>query len=167
MTGLFEKNPRLKGIFYIVLSAFCFAWMNTFVRLSGDLPSIQKSFFRNLVAAFVAFVLLRKDHVPLRWQKGNLKFLLVRSICGTLGILGNFYAVDHLLLADASMLQKMSPFFALIFSYFFLKEKCTPFQVSAIIIAFFGSLFIIKPTFANMELVPSLIGFIGDRKSVV
>ena len=161
MTGLFEKNPRLKGIFYIVLSAFCFAWMNTFVRLSGDLPSIQKSFFRNLVAAFVAFVLLRKDHVPLRWQKGNLKFLLVRSICGTLGILGNFYAVDHLLLADASMLQKMSPFFFFFFSYFFLKEKCTPFQVSAIIIAFFGSLFIIKPTFANMELVPSLIGFIG------
>lgn len=121
----------------------------------------SEKLFRNLVAAFVAFVLLRKDHVPLRWQKGNLKFLLVRSICGTLGILGNFYAVDHLLLADASMLQKMSPFFALIFSYFFLKEKCTPFQVSAIIIAFLGSLFIIKPTFANMELAPSLIGFIG------
>ena len=44
-----------------------------------DLPSIQKSFFRNLVAAFVAFVLLRKDHVPLRWQKGNLKFLIFSS----------------------------------------------------------------------------------------
>ena len=37
------KN-EYKGIFYIVLSAFCFAVMNMFVRMAGDLPSIQKSF---------------------------------------------------------------------------------------------------------------------------
>ena len=35
----------------IILSAFFFACMNVSVRLAGDLPSIQKSFFRNLVAA--------------------------------------------------------------------------------------------------------------------
>ena len=44
-------SRRYKGILYIVLSAFCFALMNLFVRLAGDLPSIQKSFFRNFVAA--------------------------------------------------------------------------------------------------------------------
>lgn len=47
------KN-EYKGIFYIVLSAFCFAVMNMFVRMAGDLPSIQKSFFRNLVAVVFA-----------------------------------------------------------------------------------------------------------------
>ena len=50
------KN-EYKGIFYIVLSAFCFAVMNMFVRMAGDLPSIQKSFFINLVA--VGFAGLR------------------------------------------------------------------------------------------------------------
>lgn len=44
-----EKNKNL-GILFIVLSAFSFAWMSTFVRLAGDLPSVEKSFFRNLVA---------------------------------------------------------------------------------------------------------------------
>lgn len=156
-----HMNQKTKGILCIVISAFCFAWMNAFVRLSGDIPSIQKSFFRNFVAAIVAFILLRKSRTPLQWQKGNLKFLLIRSICGTLGILGNFYAVDHLVLSDASMLNKMSPFFAIIFSYLFLKEKCTPFQVFGVVGAFIGSLFIIKPTFTNLDLLPSIIGFLG------
>ena len=44
------KN-QYKGIFYIILSAFCFALMDMFVRMAGELPSIQKSFFRNFVAA--------------------------------------------------------------------------------------------------------------------
>ena len=61
---------------------------------------------------------------------------------GTMGILGNFYAVDHLNIADASMLNKLSPFFAVIFSIFILKEKPKVFQVLGVIIAFTGSLFI-------------------------
>lgn len=158
-------NNKTKGILCILMSAFCFALMNTFVRLSGDLPSIQKSFFRNFIAAIFAFLIIMKHHIPLRWGKGNLKFLLIRSICGTIGILCNFYAVDHLVLSDASMLNKMSPFFAIVFSYFFLKEKCTPIQVGGVILAFIGSLFIIKPTFSNMALFPSLLGFLGGMSA--
>ena len=115
-------NQKYKGIIYILLAAFCFALMNTFVKLAGDLPSVQKSFFRNLVALIFAALLLKKNKIGFTYEKGNLKLLILRSICGTIGILCNFYAVDHLLLADASMLNKMSPFFAIIFSYFFLKE---------------------------------------------
>lgn len=153
-----QKN---KGIFYIILSSFCFAMMNLFVRISGDLPSVQKSFFRNLVAMVVAFFILYQDGTSFKIEKKNLKFLILRSLCGTLGILCNFYAVDHLVLSDASMLNKLSPFFAIIFSYLFLKENVSCFQSLSIIIAFLGSLFIIKPTITNSALVPSIIGMIG------
>ena len=51
-------NSRYKGIFFITLSALSFAFMNAFVRLSGDLPSVQKSFFRNLVAFFIALIMI-------------------------------------------------------------------------------------------------------------
>ena len=94
-------------------------------------------------------------------EKGNLKFMILRAGFGTIGILCNFYAVDHLVLSDASMLNKMSPFFVILFSFLLLKEKLKPAQAVAILIAFGGSLFIIKPTFTNMELVPSLIGLCG------
>ena len=59
------------------------------------------------------------------------------------------------------MLNKMSPFFVILFSFLILKEKLTPIQVTAVCGAFIGSLFIIKPTFLNMNIVPSLIGLCG------
>ena len=155
---LSKKN---KGIIFIISAAFCFALMNAFVRLAGDIPTVQKSFFRNFVALIFAFFVLKKSHVPLGWQKGNLKFHLIRSTCGTLGILCNFYAIDHLNISDASMLNKMSPFFAVIFSIIFLKEKAKLWQIVFVAAAFAGALFIIKPSFAGLEFMPALIGFIG------
>lgn len=154
-------SNRTKGIVCIILSAFCFALMNAFVRLSGDLPSVQKSFFRNFVALFVALFILLREGGGFRLKQGTLPFHLLRSIAGTVGILCNFYAVDHLVLANASMLNKMSPFFVLIFSYLILREKLKPAQVLIVIAAFCGSLFIIKPTPANLELMPSLLGLLG------
>lgn len=156
-----ESKKRYKGIICIIMSAFCFALMSFFVRMAGDLPPIQKSFFRNFVAAIFAGIILMKNGVSFHCKKENLGYMLGRSICGTIGILCNFYAVDHLVLADASMLNKMSPFFAVIFSYFLLKEKITVPQGLFVIGAFVGSLFVIKPTFSNMDLLPSLIGLYG------
>lgn len=154
-------KSRNKGILCIIMAAFFFSLMNTFVRLSGELPSIQKSFFRNLVSFFFAFIILKKNHVHFSGKKENVKYLLARSVFGTLGILCNFYAVDHLVLADASMLNKMSPFFAVIFSIWILGEKVKPAQAFAVIGAFVGSLFIIKPNIWGMELGYALIGLLG------
>ena len=57
-------SSRNKGILCILSSAFFFALMSVFVRLSGDVPSMQKVFFRNLVAIVIAVVMLAKDHQP-------------------------------------------------------------------------------------------------------
>ena len=87
--------------------------------------------------------------------------MLLRSVFGTLGILCNFYAVDHLVLADASMLNKMSPFFAVLFSFLILNEKVKVPQALMVAGAFAGSMFVVKPTLTNMDLVPSMIGLLG------
>ncbi len=153
---------RYKGIIYICISALCFAFMAAFVRLSGDLPTFQKTFFRNFVALFLAVGVLIKEKIPLRLESRRLLFpLTVRALAGTLGMIGNFYAIDRLVLSDASMLNKMSPFFAIVFSYLILKEKLTLFQLAAVITAFGGSLLIIKPSLSNVDLFPALAGFAG------
>lgn len=160
MRQMSKWSDKAKGALFIICSAFCFAMMNMFVRLSGDLPSIEKSFFRNAVAAVIACVMLIKQGEGFRWKKGSLPGLLLRSIFGTIGILCNFYAVDHLLLADASMLNKLSPFFAIIFSFFILKERVTLFQAAMVAAAFIGSLFIIKPASISVN-AASLVGLVG------
>lgn len=150
-----------KGIMFILLAALSFSLMSTFIRLAGDLPAVQKSFFRNFVAAIFSFIIMKRRGEKFEIKKGNLKYLLWRSIIGTLGIFLNFYAISQLVLADANMLNKLSPFFAVIFSFFFLKEKISPTQMIALIVAFIGSMFIIKPSFVNAELLPSLAGLLG------
>ncbi|MBR1738580.1 MAG: DMT family transporter [Firmicutes bacterium] len=153
-------NNKTKGIFFIIFSAFSFALMNTFVKMAGDLPSFQKSFFRNLVALFFAVIMLMKDKEKFKLRKENLPVLILRSVLGTIGILCNYYAVDRLILSDASMLGKLAPFFTIVFSYIFLKEKMNLIQALAVISAFIGSLFIIKPS-GTMDSFPALIGLIG------
>lgn len=154
-----NKN-KSTAILLIIGAAFCFAVMNLFVRLSGDLPLMQKCFFRNIVAFFVAMATLIKEREPFRFKRESFKFLLARSIAGTIGILGNFYAVSRMALSDASMLNKLSPFFAMIFSVWLVKEKATAFEWSLVVIAFSGAMLIVKPQF-NLEVVPALMGLIG------
>ena len=83
------SSNKVKGIMCIISSAFCFALMNMFVRMAGDLPSIQKSFFRNFIALIIAFIVLIRTDEKFKFNKKNLPELLLRSIFGTMGILCN------------------------------------------------------------------------------
>lgn len=154
------KSNRLKGIFFIVLSAFGFAVMSAFIKLSGDLPNIQKVFFRNLIAAIIALFLIIKHKGSFIGKKENRKTLIYRSLFGTIGVIFNYYAIDNLVLSDANMLNKISPFLVVIFCALILKEKINLKQISAIIVAFIGALFIIKPSF-DIRVVPYMIGFLS------
>ena len=154
------KSNRIKGILCIITSACGFAVMSAFIKLSGDLPSFQKTFFRNLVAAAIALYLIIKHKGSLVGKKENRKILVLRSIFGTIGIVCNYYAVDRLVLSDANMLNKLSPFLVVIFCALFLKEKINLKQITMVSVAFIGALFIIKPSF-NVEVIPYLVGVLG------
>ncbi len=154
-------SNKNKAIICILISAFSFSIMNLCVKLAGDLPPIEKSFFRNLVAAIVAFILLKRSKAGFSFQRENLPFFIIRASMGTLGIFCNFYALSNMVLSDASMLNKLSPFFTLLFSYLFLKEKLTPFHFFSIVVAFVGSLFIIKPSFDFVTVFPAFCGLLG------
>ena len=154
------KSNRLKGIFFIILSAFGFAVMSAFIKLSGDLPNIQKVFFRNLVSAIIALFLIIKHKGSFTGKMENRKILIYRSLFGTIGIIFNYYAIDNLVLSDANMLNKISPFLVVVFCALILKEKINLKQILAIIVAFIGALFIVKPSF-DIRVVPYIIGFLS------
>lgn len=153
-------SNRNKGILAIIISALGFAIMSAFVKLAGDLPTVQKALFRNLVSAGIAFALAKYHLAPLFGKKENQKLLISRSTLGLLGVVLYFYAIDNLVLSDAEMLNKLSPFLVIIFCAIFLKEKIKPVQAISLIVAFIGCLFIIKPQF-TVDIVPYLIGFLS------
>ncbi|MCQ2522480.1 MAG: DMT family transporter [Lachnospiraceae bacterium] len=154
------KNKN-KAIIYVLCSALGFAFMNLFVKLAGDLPFMQKCFFRNFVAMFFAFGIMLKQRVPFKQSKEGMKHVWLRSIFGGLGMLCNFYAIDRLVIADASMLNKLSPFFAIIFSVFLIKEKPKFYQLLCVIVAFVGAVFILKPGMEGLISFPAFVGMLG------
>ncbi len=153
-------KSRYQGVIFITISAFFFALMNLFVRLSGDLPTMQKAFFRNVVAAVVALALLLRHPSQFKTAKGNWVSLILRALAGTMGIICNFYAIDRLNIADASVLNKLSPFFSILFSVFLLKEKPKALEWVSVIVAFAGAVFVVRPTF-SAEVLPALVGVAG------
>uniref|UniRef100_UPI0040297BDB DMT family transporter n=1 Tax=Agathobacter sp. TaxID=2021311 RepID=UPI0040297BDB len=153
-------KEKQQGILFIILAGFFFASMSFFVRLSGDLPTMEKAFFRNAVAVLVAAFMLARTKEGFHVQKGSWPDLLMRSFCGTVGLICNFYAVDHMNIADANILNKLSPFFAILMSYFILKEKANKVEWACVVVAFIGAVFVVKPAF-NMQFVNAMIGVIG------
>lgn len=148
------------GILYIIGAAFCFALMNLFVRTAGELPLIQKVFFRNFFAMVVVFFCLLREKEKFRIKKGALPFLFLRAGIGFLGVVLNFYAIDHLNISDASILNKLSPFFAILFSALMLKEKPTFVEILFVVITFGGAMFVVKPSF-SMQALPAFLGFLS------
>ena len=153
-------NNKNRGILFVLLEAFFFALMSFFLKEAGDLPTMEKTFFRNLIATFISLAILLRTEDKLKIQKGSLPFLILRSVGGTLGMICNFYAIDHLVISDANMLNKMSPFFAVLFSIFILKEKAGKFDWACVLLAFTGALIVMRPSFSLASL-PALIGLCG------
>lgn len=168
-------SPKKRGIIYLLMSAFSFAVMALFVNLAGDMPVFMKAFFRNIVACCMTIPMLARSSGGFHIQKGSLPYLLGRATLGTVGILCNFYAISKINIADALILNKLSPFFAIIASVFILKEIANGWQWLSVIVALIGSLFVVKPTFIlgilgggsasssfdSSDFFPALIGLIG------
>ena len=171
--GNSQLSTFRKGIACILLSAFGFALMAMFVRLADGcggepLPSIQKAFFRNLVAAGIAVWFFwgrpARQRKEGRFPGGVREWgdLLLRAAFGTCGIFANFYAISHIPVGDAMALNKTAPFFTLLLSWFLLGERMTMRQALCVVGAFLGAMLVVKPgsqVFSGAALIGLSSGF--------
>ena len=140
--------------------------MNTFLKLAGPIPIAEKIVYKNVICTIAGFVFVAKTYVfkdkTLYFgNRKNIFGLSMRNICGILGITANLYALQHLILSTASVLQDLSVFFVVIFSFIFLKEKVRFWQVVLICVGFLGALVVINPTSVKFALAPALAAIFG------
>lgn len=157
-----EARKKLFGILFILGAALMFALMNLFVNKAGELPLMQKVFFRNFFATVIVFftLLFSKEKFRIH-DKSCILWLFLRAGIGFLGVVLNFYAIDHIgSISDASILNKLSPFFAILFSVFLMKEKPSIPEIIFVLIAFAGAMLVVNPRF-DMQIVPALSGFLS------
>lgn len=150
--------------------------MALFVRLCDEygapVSSIQKSFFRNVVALAIAAAAFCREpkskaegepRKPMLHRFASPWFfaLFLRSVLGTIGIFANFYALSHITIAEGQTLNKTAPFFTVVFAWLFLGERVNRRQLLTLVLAFLGVIFIAKPGFAGVQAFPLAMGLLG------
>ncbi|MGL4874304.1 MAG: DMT family transporter [Clostridium sp.] len=150
-------NNKKKAIIFMILSAFFFTTMNMFGKLSSGMNPYQKTFITNAVATLIVIIILKRRKASFIGHKGTRLKLLIRGLAGTVSICAFYFSLEHLYLSDATMLNQLSPFFTIIFSFILLKEKLTKKQLACLIVAFLGCIFIVRPEF-NSSIIPALLG---------
>lgn len=154
-------TQKQKAILLMLLSTFSFSVMQLVVKLSGGaFPVMEQVLARNLVTLFVGAYLVVKAKDTFFGKPENRLAVLSRSILGYIGVVGYFYATKHMNVADASLLHRSSPFFVILFSAIFLRIPLRKIQGAALLIAFAGSVLVIRPGF-DSSVFPALIGVLS------
>jgi len=155
-----NNDNKPKAIMFMLLSALAFTVMQAIIKSTTGIPVLQKVFFRNLIGLIFTLILIRKNDLSLFGKKKNRKLLFLRGTLGVLGIITYFYSIEHLPMADASIISKTNPFFVTLFASLFLKEKLSKAQIPVLITAFVGAMLVIRPQF-SAEAIPAMVGFSG------
>ncbi|MBQ3437184.1 MAG: DMT family transporter [Fusobacterium sp.] len=153
-------TKKTQGILWMLMSVIGFTAMSLFIKYIPHISMYEKLFFRNLINGFMSFIFIIKNNKTLKVEKAHLPFVLGRAIFGALGMAANFYAIEYLTIADANMLNKLSPVFVTICACYFLKEKIDKQQIIGIIFMLIAVVFVVKPG-NSFTLFPSLVGIFG------
>lgn len=153
-------NNKTKGILWMFVSVMGFTAMSLIIKYIPNIPIYEKLFLRNLINCLMSFIFILKDKKTFLVRKPYIPFVFGRSLFGSLGMAANFYAIEHLTIADANMLNKLSPVFVTICACYFLKEKIDKKQIIGIIFMLIAVIFVVKPG-NSFTLVPSLVGLFG------
>lgn len=136
-----------KASLLMLLSAFSFSIMQIAVKYtSKTIPVPELVFMRNFAMLLFAGSIAYKKKMPLYKDKKNIPLILGRGVFGMFGVLLYFYGTKYLPSAEASVLQKSSPFFVAIFAYITMKEPMSKADIFSMIIAFIGVVIVTKPS---------------------
>ncbi|WP_341456354.1 DMT family transporter [Clostridium thermobutyricum] len=150
-----------KGILLLLISCFFGAITITLITLGGNVPVYEKSFLRNVTTIIVSIIVIKKSGGVFFGHKGSRWILVLRALCGTLAVWSSYWSLSHMMIANSTILTKISPIFTVIFAAIFLKEKIKKIHIISFIIAFIGVILVVKPTGSSYALLPSLAAILS------
>jgi len=145
-----EASPRAArippGVRYMLGAALAFSVMSAFVKHAGlRLPSQELVFARSVVAIAISAAMLRRAGVHTLGHRRWL--LLARGAWGYAALSCGFYAMTHLPLAEATMIQYLHPVFTAILAAIVLGERADRALAASVVLGSAGVLLVTRPAF--------------------
>ncbi len=146
------KSGVVAGIFWMCMATLLSSLAGGMVRgLSGEIPTIELVFFRNVVAlAILAPWILRRGIV--RLPTAHLPLYGFRVLFAYTAMLMLFYALTRMPIADVYALQYTIPLFTILLAVLILKQHADVHSWGACFVGFAGALIIMRPGIIELTL---------------
>jgi drug/metabolite transporter (DMT)-like permease len=152
MAGAWDRLPaNVRGALYVALGGCLLILMAALVKhLGKQLPVFEILFMRFLAGLLIlAPVLWRNGIGIVRTKRPALHF--ARGFVGFMGNICFFFALTHMVLADAVTIQFSRPIFMLFVAALFLGELAGTRRIVVALVGFSGILLITRPFGAGFE----------------
>jgi drug/metabolite transporter (DMT)-like permease len=158
------------GVRYMVGSAFFFSAMSLGVKLVGQrIPSQEVVLVRGVLNAAFTYAMLRRARV--RPWGNQPSVLILRGLFGFLALSCVYYALVHLPLADATVLQYTNPIWTALLAAWLLGERMRKWEVVLVLASLLGVLLIARPAYlfggaaARLDLLAVAAALVGSMFS--
>ncbi|MFI5205068.1 MAG: DMT family transporter [Flavobacteriales bacterium] len=155
---------NFKGIYYVLLSTFCFSLVNFQVKELPGIPAHEIVFFRSLVTFIItaAFITYRK--IP--FFGNEKKWLFVRGFAGAGSLILFFTTLKEMPLASATTIQYLSPIFTVLLATQMNNDRIKTIQWFLFVLSFTG-IVLIKGYDARVSYIMLALGIASSFLSGV
>lgn len=149
-----------RGVMLMFGANVVFCGMSCLVRLLSDTNVWMTTLFRFLIGIGIISLVAMSGKIRLEFV--NNRGLYLRGFIGGISTAIFFYSITKLGLIKAGFIASLYPVFAVVFGYFFLKEKISILKGIALTGAFIGVLFLM----INPEKTGGIPGCIGINEII-
>jgi len=147
-----DKTSPYAGVFWMFVTGVIFIAVTALVKINGTrIPAAEAAFIRYIIGFVFLIPLLHKLHISHITARQWGLFSL-RGITHAFGIIGWFYAMAHIPIAEVTSLNYLSPIFVTLGAAVFLGENLALRRIMAVTVALIGALIILRPGFRTLEL---------------
>lgn len=118
--------------------------------LGNAVPIAEVVLIRFALQAIILFPIVYLSRIQWRLQGRVLYLAILRTVLHIMGIAAMFTALRYLPLADAVAIAFVMPFIMLLLGKYILDEQIGTRRLSACLVGFVGTLFVIQPSFLSV-----------------
>ena len=140
-----QKKIPFLGIILILVGILIFQSGSVLVKKMSVNPFLIVFIRDVLQASFKAPFLIQSNQTP--FPKGRITLVVIHVMAGGILIMGHFYAVRYLPIADVMMISSIRPVFVTLLSCIFLKEACGVVEILNLLLVISGIFIVVHGSF--------------------